>query len=1142
MVASSSANVNVGPQVFINFRGAELRKNFVSHLKDALERNGINAYIDSNEHAGEDLDILFRRIEESTVALTILSRRYTESHWCLGELVHIMKCVDRRTLWVIPIFYKLEPGTVKKLDGEFGVQLWNLWRKVGRDDRILKWDAALQGVAKKIALESEISRDEVAFLDKIIEEVQNALTKDLSLRELNPKPEESPNRATNIIKSGGQRLKQLEEKLDVECNDNDTRVVGIVGMAGIGKTYLAKNLFEKLKTKIGRHVFVEFPREKSNEQGLEWLQKTIVEGLLNQENIIFSNGSPLEVWKNRLLEKKVVVVLDGVSDKKHIDEVLRNRDWIKRGSKIVIITRDKSLFKGLECDLYEVPGLNDREGLELFRAQSCTTLEGKFMELLRKFLDYAGGNPLALKAYGGELKGKEEDQWEERLGTLTQILNPEIRKELKISYDELNSEQKDALLEIACFFRSQDEDYITTLLDSFHQESAKGSTEIRDLEEKFLIRVYDGRVEMQDLWLTMCKELVGTSEGKYWLFPSKIAESTDALKTKEGKEEVRGVTIDMSKMDEKPLDNQAFIGMSNLRYLKVYSSTDPSNGEAKCKLNLPDGLEFPEDNIIRYIYWMKFPGEELPSNFKPNNLIHLSLPYSKIKCVWQGTKVAPKLKWVDLSHSSNLSSLSGLSKAPNLLRLNLEGCISLKELPEEMKDMKNLVFLNLRECTSLSSLPDINMDSLKVLILSGCSKLQKFQVISEKLEKLYLNGTAVNTLPPTIGNLQRLILLNLKDCKNLVTLPNCIGKLISLQQLKLSRCSNLNSFPDVKDNMVNLRILLLGGTSITEMPCNIDGSSLSLLQRLCLSGNANIRTLELNTSHLKWLELKYCKNLTSLQLPPHLQCLDAHGCISLRTVTSSLVHPRPTENFHSTLMFTNCNELEQVSKNAIISYAHEKCRSMSDDGYNRDFVFNSLIGTCFPGCDVPLWFNHQTFGSILKRTLPRDLKEGRVNGVFLCVVVSFKEFKGQTNTLQVKCNCEFTDHAIIRLRRKISIIVGGCSELSSDESRKIDSDHVFIGYTNWFNTNKSQKNEDDKEYVPTEISLGFEVTDGASEVRECEVMKCGFSLLYNSEGAVSWEPRFDASPRSEESIHGELASHIASEHDFGDSNGLLNGE
>lgn len=264
----------------------------------------------------------------------------------------------------------------------------------------------------------------------------------------------------------------------------------------------------------------------------------------------------------------------------------------------------------------------------------------------------------------------------------------------------------------------------------------------------------------------------------------------------------------------------------------------------------------------------------------------------------------------------------GLSKAPNLLRLNLEGCTSLKDLSGEiLQNMTSLIFLNLRGCTGLVSLPKISICSLKIIILSGCSKFQKFQVTSENLEALYLNGTAIDRIPPSVGNLARLILLDLQDCKNLETLSDCttLGNLRSLQELKLSGCSKLKSFPK---NIENLRNLLLKGTAITEMPQNING--MSSLRRLCLSRNDEIYSLQFNTNelyHLKWLELMYCKNLTSLSgLPPNLQCLYAHGCTSLKTVSSPLALLMSTEQIHSTFIFTNCHELEQVSKNAITTY------------------------------------------------------------------------------------------------------------------------------------------------------------------------------------------------------------------------------
>ncbi|VVB08005.1 unnamed protein product [Arabis nemorensis] len=152
---------SVGPQVFINFRGEELRNTFISHLHYRLRRDGINAFMDKDEDAGQDLNNLFKRIEQSEIALAVLSSKYTESHWCLEELVKIKECSMKsegrnNKLLVIPIFYKLKTSTVAELDGDFGLNLWNLWRLPGpgrdRDNRIVKWNEALEDVLSKKAL------------------------------------------------------------------------------------------------------------------------------------------------------------------------------------------------------------------------------------------------------------------------------------------------------------------------------------------------------------------------------------------------------------------------------------------------------------------------------------------------------------------------------------------------------------------------------------------------------------------------------------------------------------------------------------------------------------------------------------------------------------------------------------------------------------------------------------------------------------------------------------------------------------------------------------------------------------------------------------------------------------------------------
>ncbi|XP_010481625.1 PREDICTED: protein PHLOEM PROTEIN 2-LIKE A8 [Camelina sativa] len=160
-------------QVFVNFRGDELRFGFVSHLVEALQRHQINVFIDKLERIGEDLTNLFVRIEESTIALVIFSRRYTESRWCLDELVKINQLTDQGLLKVIPIFFKVEPVTVKQLRGAFGDQFRDReWEYRCDKPRTERWRDALASVSCKIGLTFEKKSNESEFVKIIVKEVK----------------------------------------------------------------------------------------------------------------------------------------------------------------------------------------------------------------------------------------------------------------------------------------------------------------------------------------------------------------------------------------------------------------------------------------------------------------------------------------------------------------------------------------------------------------------------------------------------------------------------------------------------------------------------------------------------------------------------------------------------------------------------------------------------------------------------------------------------------------------------------------------------------------------------------------------------------------------------------------------------------
>lgn len=128
---ASSAELDV----FLSFRGFDTRNNFTGHLQKALRLRGIDSFIDDKLRRGDNLTELFDRIEQSKIAIIVFSKNYTNSRWCLQELVKILECRGRNQQVVIPIFYKVDKSELKNVPKKS-------FTEVTREE-ILSWEAAL---------------------------------------------------------------------------------------------------------------------------------------------------------------------------------------------------------------------------------------------------------------------------------------------------------------------------------------------------------------------------------------------------------------------------------------------------------------------------------------------------------------------------------------------------------------------------------------------------------------------------------------------------------------------------------------------------------------------------------------------------------------------------------------------------------------------------------------------------------------------------------------------------------------------------------------------------------------------------------------------------------------------------------------
>ncbi|XP_027924366.1 toll/interleukin-1 receptor-like protein [Vigna unguiculata] len=97
--------------VFLSFRGEDTRHGFTGNLYKALCDGGIHTFIDDEDlQSGEEITpALAKAIEESRIAIVVLSHNYASSSFCLDELATILHC-HTQGLLVLPLFYKVHPS------------------------------------------------------------------------------------------------------------------------------------------------------------------------------------------------------------------------------------------------------------------------------------------------------------------------------------------------------------------------------------------------------------------------------------------------------------------------------------------------------------------------------------------------------------------------------------------------------------------------------------------------------------------------------------------------------------------------------------------------------------------------------------------------------------------------------------------------------------------------------------------------------------------------------------------------------------------------------------------------------------------------------------------------------------------------